>query len=339
VQEKEALQTALEQAESRVAALEAQLSTLLPTASVPSLQHCLGHPFQPSKPMADIYQDYPLAYHTAFPDVTFWPAFRPEGLYLISTDCTGIASYGSTCCGPCASLSKHRRVKQLQARFEHPLPPHTPYQFLTNRELGQVVRRYNDTLDQERLKNLNLQRKVTTVERRLAEHDQLFQAIVDSNVSPLSSIFEKNRRAKRSIAHLLEVLSVLGTKDQVRRTFTEYEFDLATLIYRRGGESLLYTLAQAFGLPAPRTVRDKLENRFLQWSAGYDISQEASVNLQLASSQLIASTQPALVQLMIDEVHLNKKLAWDTRAGMVAGLARESASNCSAVVSTYEDVL
>ncbi|KAJ6537906.1 hypothetical protein B0H19DRAFT_1213638 [Mycena capillaripes] len=155
----------------------------------------------------------------------------------------------------------------------------------------------------------------------------------------LSSAIRNGASLNTIIVQILEAVQGLRST----KGFTDFEHDLSLLIYRVGGQSLLYSLNHALGLPSLRTIGNSAHFVKITPTLGPVSIQEIRENIKkviLEPRALAGKTEKrGGVVFMMDEVAIEEHFDYFPNENKVGGLCQKHSGTAPLTLQTYKSAL
>ncbi|KAJ7909926.1 hypothetical protein B0H13DRAFT_1616140 [Mycena leptocephala] len=154
----------------------------------------------------------------------------------------------------------------------------------------------------------------------------------------LSTALRNGASINTIIAQILEAVQGLRST----KGFTQFEHDLSLLIYRIGGQSLLYSLNHALNLPLLRTIQNSAHFVKITPTFGPISIDEIRANIKnviLEPRALAGKTGKKSVVIMMDEVAIEEHLDYFPMENKVGGLCQKHSATTPLTLQTYTSAL
>ncbi|KAJ6455113.1 hypothetical protein DFH09DRAFT_962925, partial [Mycena vulgaris] len=203
----------------------------------------------------DFWESYPMKMHKSSslkrPNYDFISLDPPQ---IRSKRCQGASLIPGLACPVCADLNLDISVVRERAgrNFEQ-IRSEDDLSWKQLREKLDATKKANNEL---KLKNLNLQESVTSAQQRLADFKALFQFLGLNSVPALHRVLANAVQEGWSAKKLLQQCQLAVQGKYTARNYTQYDIDLAILIYELGGAGTLYAMNHSiFALPSRNTIQ------------------------------------------------------------------------------------
>ncbi|KAL6302386.1 hypothetical protein BKA93DRAFT_737066 [Sparassis latifolia] len=256
-----------------------------------------------------------------------------------SKACLGVLPGDATHCSECAAIPK--RITEL-ASLAREVKRHTRYEFLNAVQLRELVRERDDEVPALRLQMLNSSRKSNNMLVRVTDHQRLLMTLSEGNIPRVQKLLQVALDSGASIQTIIGKLGNALEGSYHARSYTDFDFDLATLVYRIGGRSLLYALSHSLGLPSLRALRNSLTFTRITPTVGTITTYQIEDNIKevvLRTRARANMTSFHGVSVLMDEVALEEMAIHFKHANSVGGLCWKHASNVDLVLRDYNSAL
>jgi hypothetical protein len=174
--------------------------------------------------------------------------------------------------------------------------------------------------------SLNMSRQLATFARKMGDYECFLIAIATNDVPRVQVLINTAIRNGASINTITSLIieAVQGLRST--KGFSEFERDLSLLIYRIGGNSLLYSMNHALGLPSLRTITNSAN--FVKITPTLDpiSADELRANIQkvIHEPRAVANktNKPGVVNMM-DEVAIEEHADYFPAQNKVGGLCQK----------------
>ncbi len=181
--------------------------------------------------------------------------------------------------------------------------------------------------------------------RQLEDRRRFTMAVANMDAPRVRQVIQQGLKDHASIAEITRRIEAAAEGLYRARGFEQGDYDLALLILRCGGRSLLWSMSEHSGLPSVRTL--KRENIFTRItpSCGFPTCEEILCNIQEVFQQKREDLKRLHARLPLlsgntvnmDELSLESVACYVHKTGRVGGLCREHGSAVNTCLSTYED--
>ncbi|KAK7012531.1 hypothetical protein R3P38DRAFT_3588444 [Favolaschia claudopus] len=227
--------------------------------SAPAANECPGvvvdWPLQLDLKFNETFPFHRLPLGRSLGDLPFFIEIREEGEKIVawSKSCTRRPNPFTSCCSECHKITS--RISKLADIAAH-AEKGTNYKFLNYAQLEDLLTKRNKENNDLKLRSLNMSRQLATFARKMGDYERFVMAIAENDVPRVNALLSTALRNGASINTI--VSQILESVQGLRSTkgFTDFELDLSTLVFRVGGNSLLYALNHALGLPSLRTINN-----------------------------------------------------------------------------------
>jgi hypothetical protein len=202
-------------------------------------------------PPDDFYSVYPFEIHQpggvpSCPPVSWLPGNK----VVFSQSCTGSTASGANLCEFCEELKENTNLR-LVIEFARKADPHSSYGRLGIRALSVLLRNNKSIRDQESLKAVASQRKVSGMRGKIDVGSKLVLAIRTKQYARVGQLLDQQLSRGRSLKFCVALLED-AVVPQLTRKYTEQEHDLALLCTRLGNTRLLYAFHKGTAPLVPR---------------------------------------------------------------------------------------
>ena len=142
------------------------------------------------------------------------------------------------------------------------------YEYMTMRQTGERARAAAKTVQGVRLNALNLRRRALRICRQLDAFKKIMMFLGENDIAGVRRVLGQALKDGKSPFAILATLQSAFEGRYRARGHTEDDFDLAILVLRVGGPSLLYALSKSLGLPSLASVYVELTKRKVSASGG-----------------------------------------------------------------------
>ncbi|KAK7063420.1 hypothetical protein R3P38DRAFT_2492280 [Favolaschia claudopus] len=274
-------------------------------------------------------------------DLPFFVEIREEGEKIVawSKSCTRRPNPFTSCCSECHKITS--RISKLADIAAH-AEKGTNYKFLNHAQLEDLLTKRNKENNDLKLRSLNMSRQLATFARKMGDYERLVMAIAENDVPRVNALLSTALRNGASINTI--VSQILESVQGLRSTkgFTDFELDLSTLVFRVGGNSLLYALNHALGLPSLRTINNS--TNFVKITPTFgrvtiDVIKENIRKVILEQRGLSGKMQKrGGVVVMMDEVALEEHLDYFPKENKIGGLCQRHSGSTPVALQTYKSV-
>ncbi|KAI9064240.1 hypothetical protein FKP32DRAFT_1649613 [Trametes sanguinea] len=287
-----------------------------------------------------VWSTYPYHQHTTH--ALRWEpvAFENERwLRVRSRDCVGVISEATSVCPACLAVPTSAQFMKTMERAVS-VAPHTPWLKLTYPQLHLALQKTTAQFRQLRLKYRNAERKLSTLRRRINDHQRLVMLLATNDVKRLrrllSVALRKGASPRTLIARIESSLSGMYTP---RGGFEDRDLDVAFLAKALGGPRLLYVLSHSHGLPSISTLRRQMTIPQLLPCISKPTEEEISTNIaSLCSPECRPSMRPTVAGLilMVDGVALEERCRYSSERNSIIGLCREHSTSIRTRVTSFD---
>ncbi|KAH9852083.1 hypothetical protein C2E23DRAFT_203440 [Lenzites betulinus] len=234
---------------------------------------------------------------------------------------------------------------------------HTPWLALTYDQVHAVLIKRTALCQEMRLKLFNVQRKLSTLRRRIGDNQRLVMLLATNDVQRLQRLLSVALRKGASVRALISrIEDSLEGRFTPRGGFDGREIEVAFLAKALGGPRLLYALAHSHGLPSITTVGRQMSIPRLRPSISRPTEDEISANIASLCNpetrpSMIPPSDPNRMQddpgarptvagliLMIDGVALEERCRYCSERNSIVGLCREHSAGLNTRVTSLDIV-
>ncbi|KAK6977109.1 hypothetical protein R3P38DRAFT_2436017, partial [Favolaschia claudopus] len=226
-------------------------ASLSPSPS--SVYACPGHSM--SWDSDTFWSTYPFHLHD--PRSKYNPGYDIVSLSpptIRSARCLGSAQTAGTPCTWCSTLPFD--VEAVRDRAGQSFKDVRIEGRFNNEQLQEKIAHLKDQLNVMRLQVLNLSRSLSSAQKKIDEYHALIQFLGTHSVPGLHRIFPNALNEGWGIKALFERIQAAFHRRYTPRNYTQYEIDLAILLYELGGGSAVYAMSHSiFALPSLNTLQ------------------------------------------------------------------------------------
>ncbi|KAG5634291.1 hypothetical protein H0H81_002523, partial [Sphagnurus paluster] len=295
-----------------------------------------------------VWETYAYQQHDD-PSMTWTPVGFEGSKYIIirSNSCSGKLSQeellrGWKVCKECCGVINSPRFKNFIANAEKDSVKHTPYAYLSSRQLKCLVVETKRRLHSSDLNMLNLKRKINQSKKKLTDYQQVVMLLTKNKIAGVSRILSislQKGSSPEAISLKLE-WAIDGTYVPCTG-WTERDYDVTFLIKAMGGPQLLYALQKAEAYLSLTTLRKRHPIPELIVSEGIPTQSEIDGNIE----SFLTHKEPTNLEIgqivMINGVAIEEVARYDFGRNLILGLCREHAANipeASTTINTIEDL-
>ncbi|KAJ6533880.1 hypothetical protein DFH09DRAFT_932574 [Mycena vulgaris] len=173
-----------------------------------------------------------------------------------SPECLGavVTADGLQPCSKCSALTLDVSiVKERAGRSYQQIRNHDT---LSSEQLRAKLAVTEAKLNALKLKNLDLSDSLASARRRLSDFTQTFQFMGQNSIPALHRLLTNADKEGWSAKKTLQQCKLAVAGDYTARNYTQYEIDLAILMYELGGGGAVYALNHSiFALPSRNTIQ------------------------------------------------------------------------------------
>ncbi|KAJ6611371.1 hypothetical protein B0H10DRAFT_369290 [Mycena sp. CBHHK59/15] len=230
-----------------------------PPAPVPSLQfdeeivfspqpHCAGVMLNWSP--GPIFNTYPWSVHLS--DCTSKLGYRPdrftgEGddtrIWLRSKMCMGLADSSKAECTSCRAVLVGKAVQALETRADN-APAHTPYQYLTQTQLIQMLRTVVAEKNALQLQVFNLSKRVKRASKRMSDHKHLLFALANHDIPRLHHLIRIALKQGAGVEEIIWRIEEAAQRLYSVKSFTPDERQFMRALKRLAGRKAVFAMSK-----------------------------------------------------------------------------------------------
>jgi hypothetical protein len=228
----------------------------------------------------DVHSTYPWHQHSTTSRCslawTFPLATTPSGPPFRVWSCVcRRAARGTAPCSACVRVQD--QITKKHATVSNPAPAKkTPDDYLSRMQMNVVNSRLRENLESRDLEVraveitqcvhstcacqiFRLREQAKGATRKVKDLERLMLLISTHDIPRLRHIIELSLKQKRSLSYIVDRLEqAIDGVYKATGQHTDWEMDLALLVYRLGGWRLLWTMIVTFNLPSIRTLKRKV---------------------------------------------------------------------------------
>ncbi|KAE9387250.1 hypothetical protein BT96DRAFT_1005306 [Gymnopus androsaceus JB14] len=274
------------------------------------------------------YATYPFPTHAGN---VFAPGFKLEAVDEIRSTitvrsplCSERAYEGETSCRACSILGPKVEVVLEQAR-EGPGSKRT--NALSHKQLRERLDQANASLKEARLACLNHIRNAAHAEVKLEKYATLCTLIAMNDIPALHRIFRNANTQQWSIDKLIEKIQDAIDGNYHPKGYSDYEKNLAILMYKIGGGAAVYALNHATtSLPSRQTISPLRQEFSLRISVAGMRMIDVMENIRTVFEGYAPGARKCLVNLCQDEIACESRPRWLAETDCLYGLCEHAKS-------------
>ncbi|KAF8157541.1 hypothetical protein K438DRAFT_2074070 [Mycena galopus ATCC 62051] len=283
------------------------------------------YPFQVHDPHSKYYPGY---YFT-----TMSPPF------IRSDRCLGSSKSAGTPCTWCASAAHD--VEALRDRAEELFSYVRVEERYNHEQSLEKVAQLKEQVNDLKLETVNLKRSLASAREDVAEFHEIFQSLGTHSVPGLHRMFSNALMQKWGAKKFLEMITAAYLGDYTPRSYSQYDIDLAILLYEFGGASAVYARNHSiFALPSLSTLqpyrRQHRPKPCLDHVNVLTISENISTMFgphdEKGGKACEAPTKICGHALMFDEIAIDPKVDYMSATDEMAGFCLEHVSALETLV-------
>ncbi|KAJ7616258.1 hypothetical protein B0H17DRAFT_901688, partial [Mycena rosella] len=189
---------------------------------------------------------------------------------------------------------------------------------------------------------LNMSRQLATFARKMGDYERLVIAIATNDVPRVHALINTAIRNGASVNTITAQITEAVQGLRSTKGFTKLENDLSLLIYRLGGQSLLYSLNHALGLPSLRTIGNSANFVKVMPTIGPISMDEIRQNIRhvvVETRALAGRTGKHGIVVMMDEVAIEESATYFPSHNKVGGLCQKHSGTLPLTLQTYKSAL
>ncbi|KAJ6582561.1 hypothetical protein DFH09DRAFT_912293 [Mycena vulgaris] len=283
------------------------------------------------------WKTYPFQIHA--PESNQRPVYNfvsMEPPQIRSIRCLGqvTTSQGIFPCTRCRDLSVD--IDVLKERAERNYQRLNTEEVLNNVQIREKLADAKERENKLKLKNLNLSDSLKSAQEHLSEFKDVFHFAAQNYVPALHRIFRNAGKKGWSAKTLREKLQLAFDGDYDAKNFTQYEIDLAILLYELGGAGAVYAMNHSiFALPSLNTIQPhRRQNKLVPSVNGVRLTDISDNITALFGPHKVrnATKQGAVVErdtlfcghaLSFDEIASERRIDYMTATDDMGGLCME----------------
>ncbi|KAJ7232378.1 hypothetical protein C8J57DRAFT_1579011 [Mycena rebaudengoi] len=256
-----------------------------------------------------------------------------------SPECLGalVTADGLLPCSKCSALTLDVAIiKERASRSYEQIRSHDN---LNSEQLRAKLAVTKESVNALKLNNLNLNDSLTRAQERLSEWQEAFHFIGQNSIPALHRLLANAEKEGWSAKKLLHQSQLANDGKYTARNYTQYDIDLAILLYELGGGGAVYAMNHSiFALPSRNTIQPYRQQHNLMPSVSglklADISSNISA-LFGSRTRRDAKTSDTLVEeppticghtLSFDELATERKIDYMTETDEMGGFCLEHVS-------------
>lgn len=288
------------------------------------------------------HSDYPHALHDAVHPP--WDYASRNGVMILrSSSCTKTAR-GRKACSSCADLESNKILIGIKNRMKDGVHENAPYAYHSHRGKTTIARRKGRQNDFQRMRKMNLVKKLAGREGKMDAYKQMLFALSDKRIPRLNSLLRTARRRNLGLHAIINLIKLAAKGVFHPKDYEEEEDMQALLMLRLAGARVANISHRMHGSPAASTVRRRTTVAPLIPSPSTPKETEIKANIESSfdgiKKVLTSASQDAPIHavLMFDELASEKRLRIDDRTNMFVGLDRKTAKKTSLLFNDEKDL-
>lgn len=146
------------------------------------------------------------------------------------------------------------------------------YEYMTMKQTEYRARAAVATVKATKLEMLNIRRKALRIGRQLEAFKKVMMFLGENDVAGVRRVLGQALKDGKSPFAILGTLQAAFEGRYHARGHSEDDLDLAILVMRVGGPSLLFSLSQALGLPSIASVYVEMRKRHVSMMRGFRVT-------------------------------------------------------------------
>ncbi|KAF7351813.1 hypothetical protein MVEN_01142400 [Mycena venus] len=221
--------------------------------SVPAIPQCPGCPL--TWDPAVFWSTYP--FHVHEPTSRYNPGYQFisfSPLLIRSARCLGSSGNPGKPCTRCSTLPFD--VAALRDRAKEPFNLVRTEERMNHVQLLEKVADLKEQVNDLKLKTVNLERSLASARDDVAEYKAIFHFLGTNTVPALHRMFPNALTQEWGSKKFFHQIQAASRGDYIPRSYTQYEIDLAILLYELGGGSAVHAMNHSiFALPSLKTLQ------------------------------------------------------------------------------------
>ncbi|KAJ6560870.1 hypothetical protein DFH09DRAFT_1279507 [Mycena vulgaris] len=216
-----------------------------------------------------IFKTYPWSIHLS--DCTAKLGYRPdhftgEGddkrIWLRSETCTSFSDPGKSECASRRAVLDGKALHTVETRAEN-APAHTPYQYLNQTQLIEMLRTVIAEKNAWQLKLFNMSHQVARTLKRMSDHKRFLMALATHNIPRLHHLIRLAIKQGAGIDEIIWRIEEAVKRLYNVKSYTETEKQFVRTIKRMAGRKAVYAMSKFLGLPSASTIAESDPPRLL----------------------------------------------------------------------------
>ncbi|KAJ3548106.1 hypothetical protein NMY22_g1393 [Coprinellus aureogranulatus] len=267
-------------------------------------------------------------------------------MFLKSHQCQGKVTEPGSPCSSCAEIARSPVARGILDRMNNGTHINTAYAYLGHHELTLALKEKNDQIQHLRFLALNQTRAILHKSESLSDYKRLVVAISREDIPRIARVVDIALKQKRSITAILETVMDAAKGVYKVKSFGDRDRQLATLLWRLGGDRVGHIVHRALGLPAVNTLRGGAARAPLLPSSGRPKVVEIAKNTLnvLEGVMDILKSGDAWADLvhavaMVDEIAVEKRPRFNPRTNTFEGVCRQHGEKVSLQFNSASDMV
>ena len=204
---------------------------------------------------AIFHSHYPFAVHREggvpnCPAISWLPGLN----CVYSIACTSVVAPGKSLCQYCDLLQGTKALRDV-IDYAMTAAPKSDYLRLGIQQLADLLHSARQNRNTHNLRTLSLQRQVFSLRGESETTEKLIVAMRTGQYARIGQFLDVHMQKGRSLKFCIGLLEQ-AVGPMLTRKYTEREYDLALLVYRLGGSTLLFSFNKAGLLPSSPFSKD-----------------------------------------------------------------------------------
>lgn len=269
--------------------------------------------------------------------------YQNQTMVLRSSSCKG-STVSAKACSSCAALESNPHLIGIKHRLKHGVHENAPYAYHGPHGIVKIARRKGRMNDLQRIKKLNMAKKLRGREGKIDEYKEMVLALSDKKIPRLNRLLRTATRRKMGLHGTLALIKQAAKGLYHPKDFDEEDDLQAVLLLRLAGARVADIAHRIHGSPAASTVRRRATIPTLIASAAAPTLREIETNIEASFRGIQKVLLPAAAGrllhtvIMLDELAVAPRLRWDERTNKFIGLGRETASRTTLEFNNKDDL-
>lgn len=207
---------------------------------------------------------------------------------------------------------------------------------------AEIARRKGRQNDYQRVRKMNLARKLVGREGKIDAYKQMVLALADKRIPRLNRLLRTAQKRKMGLHAIIDLIKRAANGTYHPKGYDEEDDLQALLMLRLAGARVADIAHRIHGSPAASTIRRRATIPPLIPSPSFPTVAEVGANVQASFEpveKILARVHaPIHAVLMWDEIATEKRLRWDDRTNKLLGIGRESAARTTLEFNSEHDL-